>query len=37
MSCPMNVRIAGAILVGLACPAAFWGFYLLACGDPGLL
>ena len=30
MSCPMNVRTAGAVLVGLAFPAAVWGFYLLA-------
>jgi hypothetical protein len=30
MSCPMNVRIVGATLLGLAGPAAVWGFYLLA-------
>jgi hypothetical protein len=30
MSCPMNVRIVGAILIGLACAAAVWGFFLLA-------
>jgi len=30
MSCPRNVRIVGAILLGLIFPAAVWGFYALA-------
>ena len=30
MSCPRNVRIVGAILLGLVLPAAMWGFYVLA-------
>ena len=30
MSCPRNVRIVGAILLGLALLAAIWDFYVLA-------
>ncbi len=30
MSRPRNVRIVGAILLGLVLPATIWGFYVLA-------
>ena len=32
MSKPVNVRIAGAILIALMLPAVCWGFYILAIG-----
>jgi hypothetical protein len=30
MSYPRNVRVVGAILLGLVLPATIWGFYVLA-------